>query len=309
MNRAIKIARLTLGALAAAGFLGLRLLAKLPAVPKDYQKTIQTGGALEAKYLQNGTYAVSQREEPVPQNFERFLLYYPTELETSDKRYPVLVLCNGSGTPLSKYATLAEHYASWGFLVIGTEERYSWNAFGAELCLRYLERMNENQQIGEVVSPFYQRVDLERVGVVGHSQGAVGALNAVTNIEHKGLFQTAVALSPTNKELAHNLFWDYDANQVEVPTLLLSGAGGGDDLVVTGQQLQEIYADIPGDKLMLRRRDTPNSELLYKADGYVLAWVMWQLRGDEEAAKAFVGAAPEVWENPLYQDQEASWAH
>ena len=29
-------------------------------------------------------------------------------------------------------------------------------------------------------SPLYQRIDLDRIGVVGHSQGAMGAINAAT---------------------------------------------------------------------------------------------------------------------------------
>lgn len=48
----------------------------------------------------------------------------------------VIVMCNGSGTPMSQYPAVAKHMASWGFIVIGTEENYSWNAFGAEMCLR-----------------------------------------------------------------------------------------------------------------------------------------------------------------------------
>ena len=131
------------------------------------------------------------------------------------------MLCNGSGTPLSKYPAVAQHYASWGFVVIGTEEKNAWNAFGA--------------------------------------------INAITDTKHSSTYKTAVALSPTNKELAHNLFWDYDATKIKIPIMLISGAGGGDDWVVTGEQLQ----------------------------------------GDEEAGKAFTGDSPEIMNNPLYQDQMA----
>lgn len=37
-------------------------------------------------------------------------------------------------------------------------------------------------------------------------------------------------------------------------------------------------------------------------DGYVTAWFMWKLRGDEDAASAFIGNEPELQNNPLYQD-------
>jgi len=45
-----------------------------------------------------------------------------------------------------------------------------------------------------------------------------------------------------------------------------------------------------------------HGQMLYSADGYVTAWFMWQLQGDEEAEKAFIGDSPEISNNKLYQD-------
>ncbi|HEM3553184.1 MULTISPECIES: lipase [Streptococcus] len=277
---------------------------KRQVVPSDYQTRIETGGVIEAKYLGNGSYKVAKKEEPLLLDFKKFTIYYPEELETTNRRYPVLVITNGSGTPFSKIVGLAEHYASWGFVVIGTEEMNAWNAFGAEMSLRYLERMDAEEQVGDKASLFYQKIDFDNVGIVGHSQGGVGVINAITDTQHQSIYKTAVALSPTNKELAHNLFWDYDATKIVIPTLLISGAGGGDDWVVTGEQLTEIYQDILANKVKVRRKDTAHNEVLYVADGYVTAWFMWQLQGDQEAAQAFVGEMPEITENPKYQDVE-----
>lgn len=86
--------------------------------------------------------------------------------------------------------------------------------------------------------------------------------------------------------------------------MLVSGEGGGDDLVVTGDQLTAIYNDIQSDKVAMRRKNTVHNEVLYKADGYVTAWFMWQLQGDTEAAKAFLGEQPEISTNPYYTDQK-----
>lgn len=285
-----------------AGIVLLVFLGRRPAAPTDYQQKAKTSGDIEKKYMENGPYAVSLREEKVLQGFEKYIIYYPTALETSHKPYPVIVLSNGSGTPLSKYPAVAKHYASWGFIVIGAQEQNDWNGFAAEMCVRHLKRWNDNEMVGDTKSIFYQKVDLENVGIVGHSQGGVGVFNAMTAQPHKDVFQTGVALSPTNKELADHLEWEYDAAQIHVPVLLISGAGGGDDWVVTGDQLREIYEDIPSDKVMVRRKDTPHSQVLYMPNGYVAAWLLWQLQGDEEAAKAFIGNAPEIENNPLYQD-------
>lgn len=249
-------------------FVGLKLLGNRPAAPTDYQATTITGGEIEAKYMANGPYEVSIHEDATLLDFGKFTVYYPTELETNSQKYPVIVICNGSGTPLSKYPTVAKHYASWGFIVVGTEENNAWNAFGAEMSIRNLERWNENETIEDTASIFYQKVDFENVGIVGHSQGGVGVINAITDTRHKDIYKAAVALSPTNKELAHNLFWDYDAALIDIPILFFAGEGCGDDWVVTGEQLQAIYEDIPSAKIMARRVGTAHNEVLYAPDGY-----------------------------------------
>lgn len=277
------------------------------AITEDYIKKIETGGEIEAKYLGDGPYQVSYYEEAAVQVFEKYEIFYPKELETEEKAYPVIVVCNGTGWKASKSKPIYEHYASWGFIVIATEETHSWNAFGAEMCIIHLQRLNDNQVINDKENIFYRKIDFYNVGIIGHSQGGVGVINAITNTEHKNIYKTAIALSPTNKELAEALEWPYHAALINVPVMLISGEGGGDDWVVTGEGLTAIYDDIPVDKVMLRRKNTDHGKTQYSEDGYVVAWFMWQLQGDEEAAKAFFGENPEIMNNKLYQDQKSDF--
>lgn len=274
----------------------------------NYRDNIQTGGSIEAAYLKDGPYATSYHEEAAIQVFEKYEISYPTELETENKKYPVIVVCNGTGWKGSLSRAQHQFYASYGFIVIATEETYSWNAFGAEMCIRHLERLNEYTGDDGQTNIFYQKIDFERVGIVGHSQGGVGVMNAVTNTEHKDIYKAAVALSPTNLPVANlALEWPYDPSQIYTPILLFSGAGGSDDAVVTLEGLCDIYEQIPGDKVMARRSDTHHGLTGTSEDGYVMAWFMWQLQGDEEAAKAFVGEEAEILGNNHYQDVERSF--
>lgn len=63
---------------------------------------------------------------------KNFYIYYPSELETKDKKYPVVVMLNGTGVLPSKYTTLFKHLASWGFVVIGNDDGSSGFAKSAD---------------------------------------------------------------------------------------------------------------------------------------------------------------------------------
>ncbi len=65
-----------------------------------------------------------------------------------------------------------------------------------------------------------------------------------------------------------------------------------------------MYDKIISPKAMARKTDMEHQHMLYSANGYAIAWFMWQLQGNEEASKAFVGNSPELLNNNLYQDQK-----
>lgn len=303
MKKVLKIITIVVLVIVVVAVAGFRIIGKLPTPSADYWAKLETGGEIEAKYLKNGPYETSYYEEGALQVFEKYEIWYPSKLKEENKQYPVIVVNNGTGWKASRSKYIYDHYASWGFIVIGNEETYSWNAFGAEMAIRHLKQLNENQTIADNENIFYQKIDFENIGTIGHSQGGVGVFNAITNTEHCGIYKTAIALSPTNKELAEGISWPYDATKINIPIMLVSGGGGGDDWVVTLEGLNDIYHDIHSPKIMMRRKNTPHGETHYSEDGYVMAWFMWQLQGDGEAAKAFTGNDPEFMRNNQYQDQ------
>ncbi len=67
--------------------------------------------------------------------------------------------------------------------------------------------------------------------------------------------------------------------------------------------MRSMYEKLNVPKVMAGKKYCEHGEMLYSADGYVTVWFMWQLQGDEEAAKAFVGDKPELMNNELYQEQ------
>ena len=193
MKKVLLVIGVILLLLVAAVIALLLFLSKMPAVPEDYTETVQTGGELEAAYLAMGPHEVGYYESGSLNSFEKYEIYYPLDMAQRDP-LPVVVFVNGTGVKGSKYPALQKHMASWGFLTIATEEEFAWNGFSAEMCVRYLTALNAYQAEGEE-NIFYGKIDLERVGITGHSQGGTGVINAMTDQRNAEIYKAAVILS------------------------------------------------------------------------------------------------------------------
>ena len=303
MKTALSLAlKITAAALLAALLLIALLLALIavrPAVPNNYTKTVETGGPLEAAFLATGPHKVKYLESEAEAPLGKLQVYYPEDLPRSGGTYPAVIFANGTGVRASKYKALFRHLASWGFIAAGNEDPDSWTGQSSDRTLALL--LEENRREDSVL---YGRVDLENIGVTGHSQGGVGVFTAVTANEHSGLYKAAVALSPTHEEGAEALGWSYDLAAVRVPTLLLAGTEGDFEtqLVIPPEAMARMYDKIDAPKAMARKTGLEHGQTLYGADGYATAWLLWQLKGDQEAGKVFAGDAPELSRNALYQD-------
>lgn len=279
-------------------------LSKQPSVPNDYTDTVKTGGELEAKYLSMGEYEVSYFESDAMMSFQKYEIYYPTDIATFDNPLPVVVFVNGTGVGASKYPALLKHMASWGFIAIGTEEEYAWNGFSAEMCVRYLEFLNDyKSEDSNTDNVFFGKVDLDRVGITGHSQGGFGVVNAITVHRHADSYKAAVILS-SNAQTNPGLQWEADATQITTPTMIIGSTGQSDAMLASPDSLQMLYEQIPDDveKLLALRNDADHGQTSYYADGYVTAWFMYWLQGDEDAGNAIWGENAEIVTNPLYQN-------
>lgn len=181
------------------------------------------------------------------------------------------------------------------YLSMGAHEvRYA----EAEATLVWLLEQNSDPN-----SVFYQKVNASRIGISGHSQGGVAVFNAVSEQPHGGLYTCAVSLSPTEWALAMAIGLEYDPSKMAVPTLILAAA---ENDVISPDGVKGLADAIPAGTITALRPGMDHGRMLYSADGYVTAWFMWKLQGDQEAAKAFVGESPELLGNTLYQDAAVS---
>lgn len=279
-----------------------------PVVSNGYYKKITTDGEMDSKYLMNGMYEVSYFEQNVMENYKKYEIWYPSEMIDTNRKYPVIIINNGTGVKASKCKASWKRLASWGFIVVANEEEYSWNGFSAEMSLKFLLKLNENQTYGDIQNnPFYNKVDVNNIGISGHSQGGVGTVNAITNSEHSSLYKAAFVASIPNELLAYGLEWEYDASKITIPFFMVAGTGKVDsETILSVEGMKQIFEEITESdmKVMARRNDADHGNMLTYADGYMTAWFKWHLQNDMEASKVFIGENAELINNELYQDQQ-----
>lgn len=286
------------------------IASKRPVVEEGYFDRVKTDKPLEAKYTAKGEYETAYIKFDSENDIcKEYSVWYPKKLETGDETYPVVVMANGTGVPASKYAPVFEHLASWGFIVIGNEDASSWNGDSSAESLDYILALNKTED-----SLFYCKVNTEKIGIAGHSQGGVGAINAIVNQSNGNLYKTIYTASTTHLDLAQKLKWFYDVSKIEVPYFMTAGtlkADAGDGLENSSNagiaplwSLQENFDAVSNDvlKVLARRSGTDHGDMLPFADGYMTAWFMYILKDDTEAGSVFLGDNAEILSNSNWQD-------
>ena len=290
----------------------------VPSVTADYYAQTQTGGEIEETYTAMGEYDVDYAEYPAQDLLiKQYKIWYPSALAGEEGReWPIVVMANGTGVPASRYAPVFRHLASWGFVVIGNEMQNSWSGGASAGALDLLAELNEDPS-----SLFYHKLDLDNVGSAGHSQGAIGAINAVTAQPNGDSYKALYLASTPSSLYASTLEWAYDPALIDVPCFMTAGTGlldageaGSPEVAEEAQEVsisplwsqEENYGLIPDSvpKLRARRTGADHAEMLPWPDGYMTAWFMYWLQGDETAGRAFFGPDAEIVHNPLWQDIE-----
>lgn len=280
---------------------------------------IVSAQTLEQQYAQRGPWKTGYFEHTSnDRSLKKYAVYYPLDLpETKEKKYPAIVLCNGTGFPASKYPNVFRHFASWGFIVIGTEEKMSGKGIGAEKCMIALIAFNQMKD-----HLLYNRIDLDHIGIAGHSQGGAGAFNGATKHKHSHYFKTIISVSGTHQDLADSWFLrcPYNPALVSVPVLMTSTSnpygwdedrpGSRDPGICNMDSMRRNRADIRSKhnvavviaRIADKKRHHGHS--LVDSVPYMVAWFRYWLMDDAKAGSAFFGADPELKRNPRWQDVE-----
>ena len=283
-----------------------------PWLEKDYYTQFQSNSELEKKYAGLGDYEVSgMAVKSEDKTIGNIRIWYPSEMNNRQNKYPLIVVVNGSNTAALNYEPYFERLASWGFVVVGNDDRQAGAGISTSLTLDYMLEQNQNSD-----GLFYEKIDTQNIGIVGYSQGGVGAVRAVTECENSGWYKTIFTGSAAHSYLAQ-MWGGYDASKVSIPWFMTAAAGTSDDTgamdaatewlgVAPLSSLVENYDAMPDYVFKLRARvaGAEHEEMQMKTDGYMTAWMLFQLQGDEEASKALTGENAEILRNANWQDIE-----
>lgn len=108
------------------GFLFIKnyIESQKPWLEKDYYIHFQSDSELEKKYAGLGNYEVSGKvvksEDKTVGNIR---IWYPSEMDNKQDNYPLIVVTNASNMAALNYEAYFERLASWGFVVVGNDDR------------------------------------------------------------------------------------------------------------------------------------------------------------------------------------------
>ena len=258
-----------------------------PALSRSYNRK-RYPCPIEQKYHENGPYQVTVH------SIDGIHVFLPDTVHKAP--LPTVVMVNGTGLKALHYRPVFEHLASWGFIVIGNDDSNAWNGRSALVSLD--KALFQNSMVS---SPLYQRIDLDRIGVVGHSQGAMGAIIAATEDDR---FKVLYAASCPQKSLAKKLGWSYSMKTISIPTMLVAGTEWIDRHISPLDSLLLLAEELPNTTPMLlgRLKGVEHRYVLHEGDAYMTAWLRHFLANDADAAAALASDNPEILNNPRWQN-------
>lgn len=284
-----------------------------PSMKDNYYTEFKSEATLESKYAGTGSYAVSDLVfKADDETLKNIRVWYPTVAEENNQEYPLIIVNNASNMAALNYKPFFSRLASWGFIVVGNDDRQSGTGASASKTLEFILNLNSNTE-----SKLYNKISDENIAIIGYSQGGAGAIRAVTEFENSEKFKTIFTGSAAYALLSENMGWGYDASKIKIPYFMTAGTGTSDDSGVADilteyggvaplASLVENYNVITDDVFKVRARvvGAEHEDMQLRTDGYMTAWMLYQLCGDEEAAGVFIGDKAELLNNSNWQDVE-----
>ena len=250
-----------------------------------------------------GAYKVMMKEES---DLKEHTVFVPQDLTKFNAQHPLPILVWGNGACANspfEHMNFLNEIASNGYIVLATgnipmtDEWYKGPMSRSEQQIESIDwafKQNDDPQ-----SPYYQKLDVKNICVAGMSCGGLQTLfncadKRITTIMicNSGLFNQqnagqAVGGMPMPEKSKLN----------ELHTPIMYMLGGKEDIAYeNGMDDFHRISHVPAVAINFpvghggTYREAHGGEFTIPA----LAWLNWQLKGDKEAAKMFIGKKPQL---------------
>jgi len=215
-----------------------------------------------------------------------YYVYYPENIQSSKKTYPVLSWANGTMCPLDMYAGLLTELANGGYIVIASDETMAADGSAQIAALNFVISLNSDSS-----SPAYKKVNTNKLGVVGHSQGGRSSVNAAVKDSR---IKCVVSLAGSN--------YLEEAEPNSTPTFFI--AGEKDMIVSPSKWIQPAYDVATGPAVYASLNGAIHTTCCSdpaKYSSYIIDWCDAWLKNDAKALYTFSSngslASDSSWSN------------
>lgn len=205
-------------------------------------------------------------------NSAKQIVYYPDNIKSSNKTYPIIAWANGTMCPPDMYDGLLELIAKGGYIVIANDETMAADGTAQRATIDFILAENKDSS-----SIFYKKIDANNIGVAGHSQGGRSAVNAAAADKR---IDCVLSLAGSN--------YVEEAELLSAPTFFM--AGSSDMVVDAGMWIEPAYEACKGPAVYasldgaIHTRCCSNPE---DYSDYAIKWFDAWLKNDANAMKSF----------------------
>ena len=235
--------------------------------------------------------------------FDKAKVFYPSILEEKYDKFPLILYSNGTNQTYENKVIepIVDLFVSNGFIFIANNQKNDARGKATMACLESMLRFNNDKE-----SVFYNKIDEDKIGGMGYSQGASGIFNTHMSFgELSSKIKSIIPLCPPSigkATYSGQLDTDIVTRKFSIPTFIVSGTGSFDQSILSDEELTTMF-NLCGNFAVKGRIKRVDHDFK-QAVPYMYAWFLYTLYGNETASKIFTGENPEFLSNNRFIQKE-----
>ena len=200
------------------------------------------------------------------------IVFYPSNIQETNITYPIIAFANGTGFSYDIYENLLIELAKGKYIVIANTETMSADGIAQLKSVDFLIAQNKDSD-----SIFYNKINVNKIGLAGHSQGGRSSVNAAAADSR---IDCVVSFAGSN--------YVEEAEKLSTPAFFIGGSA--DMIVLAKQWVVPAYENCKGPAVYACKTGAIHTRCCTNPteySGYAVAWFDAWLKNDANALKKF----------------------